>query len=346
MRQLSRSPTGSAGLIRTPPFSSVGLRARTVIDSGSDRLLLYGANRLADAYDVREPIGSGGFGEVRRGVDKRSGVVVAIKTMSKARANRVQQETLTRLRREVDHLKSVSGCKGVARFLDCFEDEDSVHLVTEICNGGDLDDHVKVYGPLDEKRLAVVASEVLQVLDCCHSSGIVFADVKPGNLCLTNSLAETEAWGNSELLNQKNTFIKAVDFGCSRRIGSRRLNALTGTPAFMAPEVFRRDSAYKADVWSLGMTLYWLYAARFPFWDNTEMVSLTEIWQVDYAVSKAPMRYDYGPWLHMTAEGLNFVSACLTRRESDRLTVFDALRHPWLAAATHYKQNCKINVDM
>ena len=74
-----------------------------------------------------------------------------------------------------------------------------------------------------------------------------------------------------------------------------------------------------------------LYCQRFPFFQNAEVVKAARLEEVADAVSNTPIKYDYGPWPNMTLEGVDFISRCLTRPEDERLSVTEALQHPWFA---------------
>lgn len=99
----------------------------------------------------------------------------------------------------------------------------------------------------------------------------------------------------------------------------------------MAPEIFARDYSVEADVWSTGVMLYQLFSRQFPFWEAGAACRATNLDDIADAVSTAEIKYDYGPWLAMSEEGLDFVQQCLVRDPSRRLTVAEALRHPWFA---------------
>jgi serine/threonine protein kinase len=114
------------------------------------------------------------------------------------------------------------------------------------------------------------------------------------------------------------------------RAGGRRLTKRTGTPVFMAPEIFARNYGGKADIWGVGVMLYWLFCKRFPFFPNAEVVKQARLEEVAHAVSCAPISYDSGPWVGMSPEGVDFVSRCLARSEDERLDTDEALSHPWL----------------
>ena len=61
------------------------------------------------------------------------------------------------------------------------------------------------------------------------------------------------------------------------------------------------------------------------------MVKAARLEEVADAVSNTPIKFDYGPWLQMSKEGVDFISRCLTRPEEDRPTVIEAMQHPWFA---------------
>lgn len=72
-----------------------------------------------------------------------------------------------------------------------------------------------------------------------------------------------------------------------------------------------------------------LFCRRFPFFDNTEVVKQARLEEVADAVNNVPITYDWGPFLGMSMEGLDFLASCLTRSEEERMSVEEALAHPW-----------------
>jgi len=250
--------------------------------------------------------------------------------MPKVRGKLTREKTLEKITRETDFLERLQKCRGVVQLENCFEDDNSVHLVTELCSGGDLQKLVEATGPMEEKSLAFVAFEVLKIVRACHDMGILHGDVKPANFCIKHSRRNPIV--SKEMSTTSVPWLKAIDFGCSQNLGTRRLSKRTGTPVFMSPEIFARDYGQPADVWSTGVMLYWMYTKRFPFFQDPEAVKASRLEDVAEAVSSAPIDYDYGPWMSMSPSGLDFIQRCLTRDQSGRMTVDEALRHPWLAA--------------
>lgn len=186
-----------------------------------------------------------------------------------------------------------------------------------------LQDH----GPLSERAVALIGYEVLKVVKACHDHGILHGDVKPANFVLKHRTRNPLYSADINLLFAP--WMRAIDFGCSQFLGSKRFTKRTGTPVYMAPEIFERNYYSEADMWSVGMMLYQLYARRFPYWPTYEACKNAKLEEVSTLVQEAPLTFDYGPWKHMSAEGLDFIQQCLERDCTARMTVNEAMDHSW-----------------
>lgn len=255
---------------------------------------------IQNKYEITDLIGRGSYGRVYKCHDKFNNTF-AMKVIPKHRTSESQEKTAKKIENEIRTLKKLQTCPNVVRYFETYEDSENVHIIMEHCNGKDLLNN----GTMNESSLIYVASQIVNVLEACHTNNIVHADVKPANFC----------WANTSL--------KAIDFGCCR---NERGNSIMGTPAYMSPEVLAKQFSYKSDVWSLGITLFWLYTMEFPYWDR----SILELQNSNLfeAISSNPLR------LHrlnlMSDIGRDFIGQCLQKKEEDRLSSFDAKRHPWL----------------
>jgi calcium-dependent protein kinase len=152
---------------------------------------------------ILEILGSGSFGTVRKCKDRKTGELAAVKTIAKARV-----EDIMTLQREIELLKAVNH-PHIIQLYDVYEDEINIHLVTELCTGGELYDRVieKSQGPegyFAEDEAAVLVCDILDAIRYIHDEvNIVHRDLKPENFLLLNERDDAP--------------VKIIDFGLSRR---------------------------------------------------------------------------------------------------------------------------------
>ena len=140
----------------------------------------------------------------------------------------------------------------------------------EFCSGGSLADLVTRQGALDEEVVQWYTVQMLQGLAYLHSRGVLHRDLKPNNVLLASS-------------SDGETILKLADFGCSKTLEGTSATATNavGTIAYCAPEVLRPVDGvsrtrygYKADIWSLGMTVLELLTGVRPFSDSSNVFAI------------------------------------------------------------------------
>jgi calcium-dependent protein kinase len=217
---------------------------------------------LSAAWTLGPVLGAGSCGVVRRATAADgSGRVGAVKTIAKVpRRGAATPRHLLKLRSEVDVMRQLGPSLDAVALLDAYEDDASVHLVMECCDGGGVLDRARA-GRLSERGVARVARAVLRFLAQAHAKRIVFRDVKPDNFLF---LSDDDA-----------APVRATDFGLAARLpapgpdgGEPVLTSRTGTPVYMSPECVRQHYGTKADVWSAGVLIYQLLTGRLPFWES------------------------------------------------------------------------------
>ena len=207
--------------------------------------------RPLGAYDLIALIAEGGMGTVYRAAIRATGQVVAIKLMrERAMGHPV---LLRRFEQEFRAASSISH-PNIVRALDFGEHEGLPYLVMESVEGETLSRKIQRQGPLPEIDAVRWVAQVAQGLHRAHKTGIVHRDVKPDNI----------------LVNFEG-MARLTDMGLVKDLGGdlnlTRTGRGLGTPHFMAPEQFRnaRDADARADIYSLGATLYALLAGEPPF---------------------------------------------------------------------------------
>ncbi|CAO2171132.1 unnamed protein product [Urochloa humidicola] len=183
-------------------------------------------------------------------------------------------------------------------------------LFLEFAPGGSLADAL-AGGPLGERAVRGYAADVARGLAYLHGLSLVHGDVKPANVVLG-------ADGRAKL----------ADFGCARTASSASARALplSGTPAFMAPEVARgEEQGPAADVWALGCTVLELATGRAP-WSGVGDL-LAALHRIGFTDATPEVR----SW--MSAEAKDFLARCFVRDPRRRCSAAELLGHPFLASA-------------
>ena len=204
---------------------------------------------IADRYDLVREIGRGGMGAVWLGRDTVLGREVALKRIGLLPG--AASPDLQRAAREARLAARLNHPHVVAVF-DLLEDAEDNWLVMEYVEGITLSALVSRDGALTPDAAAPLVRQAADALAAAHDVGIVHRDVKPSNMLVTPS-------GQ----------VKLTDFGIARAEADAsltRTGLVTGSPAYLAPEVASGATATEAsDVWSWGATLYHLLAGRPPY---------------------------------------------------------------------------------
>ena len=119
--------------------------------------------------------------------------------------------------------------------------------------------------------------------------------------------------------------IKMIDFGLSKDYsqGGQTMHTLSGSPYYMAPEVFLQNYNAKIDIWSMGVVLYIMLSGKVPFPGRTEP-------EIIYNVIKGEFHFDYPAFKDISDECKNFIKKCLVREYQQRYSAVDALADPWI----------------
>nr|XP_021484860.1 putative sperm motility kinase W [Meriones unguiculatus] len=203
---------------------------------------------LKSQYQVLLPIGQGAFGCVRLGYHRLTGTLVAIKTVENNKKNLRWIFTEKAILEKLEH-------PYIIRLYQFIISEKEVHYVTEFAPGGNLFRIVKDNGRMQEGEAKKVLGQILAAIKYCHNLDVVHRDLKPQNILLDGE-------GN----------VKVIDFGLVAQTRSgTKLTRCCGTKAFNAPELVQRQpyDGKKADIWSLGVLLYYITSDYLPFKEQT-----------------------------------------------------------------------------
>ena len=254
-------------------------------------------------YKYGRLLGKGAFGKVNLALHIASGKLVAIKSFNKKKL--LSEHSKQKIKTEIDVLKKLKNSNFFTKIYDTFQTETHILIVMEfIC--ADLLGFIRKREKLSEKISKIIFIQIIQGLKYMHKFNIVHRDIKLDNL----------------LLDLSNT-IKICDFGVSKVLKSpdEIMYDQCGTPAYIAPEVFG-NSGYKGfscDIWSLGVTLYYMLKGEQPFKGK----NLEEL-------KKNIFGQKYNKIEFISEEAGDLLDKMLKKNPEERITLDEIFNHKWI----------------
>lgn len=287
---------------------------------------------------MKESLGKGKYGLVKRAEHKKSGREVAVKIVKKKELSLKDMEML---KREIEVLK-VCQHPNIIRFYDVFENSDFIYIVMEYLQGGDFFNYLESKNfKISEDRARAIAHQISTAIFYLHSFGIAHRDLKPENILMVDK--------------SNNSQVKLVDFGLSKTFGpGETSNEPFGTLCYVAPEILlQKPYDRSVDCWSLGIIIYLMLSRHLPFDSNDEK-------EIGRKTIYKQIDFKHNVWDNVSADAKDLVfskysnldflipnqiifplSYCLftnvlfyiiellMKNQEDRLTIKDTLDHPW-----------------
>ena len=214
-------------------------------------------------YEILEELGRGGFGIVYRARDSVLGRYIALKvlhsqlTVDPGFIGRFEQEA--RLAAQLEHPNLVP-------VHDLGQEDGRFFIAMGLMTEGSLKDKLKAEGALSEQEILDTFRQIIRGLKFIHENGVMHRDLKPGNI----------------LFDQHGT-VRISDLGFAKAILSDTSTSLSmsggliGTPAYMAPEIWRgKPATPQSDIYSLGCIIYEMLTGQTLFEGETPAESMTK----------------------------------------------------------------------
>ncbi|KAH6802824.1 calmodulin-domain protein kinase cdpk isoform 2 [Perilla frutescens var. frutescens] len=279
---------------------SIGLQVDSVLKTKT--------GHLKERFNLGDKLGHGQFGTTFLCIERKTGEKYACKSIAKRKL--LHKEDLEDVRREIEIMHHLSGHHNVVSIEGAYEDAVAVHVVMELCGGGELFDRIAKRGHYSEKKAAELTRTIVGVLESCHSLGVMHRDLKPENFLFVNGAEDSP--------------MKIIDFGLSVFFKPGEIfSDVVGSPYYVAPEVLCKHYGPEADVWSAGVIIYILLCGVPPFWGESEQEIFKEVLygEIDFSSH---------PWPNISESAKDLVKRMLVRDPRRRITAHQVLCHPWV----------------
>ncbi|XP_069475188.1 STE20-like serine/threonine-protein kinase isoform X2 [Ambystoma mexicanum] len=265
-----------------------------------------------DLWAVDAELGDGAFGKVYKVENKANGVLAAAKVIEAPKEEQLEDHMV-----EIDILAECQHAN-IVKLLEALYWEHKLWILIEFCPGGALDAVMfELERGLSELQIRVVCHQILKALDYLHEHYIIHRDLKAANILLSME-------GD----------VRLADFGVSAKNTRplQRRDSFIGTPYWMAPEVIQCETSkdspydYKADVWSLGITLIEMAEREPPHHQLNPTRALLRISKSDPPKLCAPRQW--------SEEFSDILRKCLTKMPICRWSASQLLNHPFVVKAS------------
>ena len=275
-------------------ISVAGLSITSIIREESEEM-----EESLQAYTLSATLlGQGAYGKIMGGVHKATGKKVALKVIARDTGTKC-------INREVDNLKCLSH-KNICELYEIIETAENTVLVLEYCQGQNLSELIMTSEiPLADDLVQSITSQLLQALQYMHEQHVAHRDIKPSNM----------------MINSEENVVKIIDLGlaadaqdlCTDRCGTAR---------YVAPEILQKQpyDATKADIWSLGVSIYHMLTKQFPFEGKNKGELYSNICNSAFDIPE-----------HISEQCTDALQKMLEKDPCKRWSAHSLLGHPWLA---------------
>ncbi|NWR74533.1 STK10 kinase, partial [Centropus unirufus] len=265
-----------------------------------------------EVWEVVGELGDGAFGKVYKAKNKETGALAAAKVIETKSEDELEDYMV-----EIEILATCDH-RHIVKLLGAFYWDGKLWIMIEFCPGGAVDAiMLELDRGLTEPQIQVICRQMLEALHYLHSKKIIHRDLKAGNVLLTQD-------GD----------IKLADFGVSAKNMKtlQKRDSFIGTPYWMAPEVVMCETMkdtpydYKADIWSLGITLIEMAQIEPPHHELNPMRVLLKIAKSDPPTLSCPSKW--------SLEFRDFLKKALDKNPETRPSAAQLLEHPFVSKVT------------
>ena len=228
--------------------------------------------REIGSYELMEPLGEGGMGEVWRAKHRllaRPAAIKLIRTQVLGSSQRTRDAMVRRFEREAQETAMLRSPHTIDVYDFGVNEEGDFYYVMELLEGISLERFVQVFGPMESPRAVYLLRQICHSLGEAHARGLIHRDIKPANIFMCR-------------LGLDDDFVKVLDFGLVKHVDraaaarcSRWTARQRARPAYMAPEIALGHQGIdgRADIYSLGCLAYFLLTGQPVFVADTPVAT-------------------------------------------------------------------------
>ena len=210
-----------------------------------------------DDYVITSEVGRGKFGVVKIARAKKNDKKYAVKIINKFDKSTTEEDyKIFQWEKSIFLFLKQNPHPNIVKAIDLYENEEYIYFISELIQGGDLKTFVK-NGKMDSQNLVSFSFQIINGIFFLHNNGIMHRDIKHTNVLVSRA-------------KNGDNIIKIIDFGLSRVIGKNEMdNSPYGSLSFKAPEIIKGENYnFKVDVWSAGITIFFITFHDVPFNDK------------------------------------------------------------------------------
>ncbi|KAK1355053.1 hypothetical protein POM88_048309 [Heracleum sosnowskyi] len=268
-----------------------------------------------DKYEVLKNIGAGSYGLTMLMRNKITKELVAVKFIQRDKINEnVEREIINH--RSLEH-------PNIVRFMEVLLTPADIVIVMEYAAGGELYDRIITAKRLGEDESRYFFQQLISGVSYCHYMRICHRDLKLANILLDGSSMP---------------ILKICDSGFSKSsLFPSAPNSAVGTLAYIPPELIHPHNEYDgklADVWSCGVTLYFMLVGKYPFSDQEDPANWSQIMQRILGV-----QYKIPDSVDISEDCRHLLSRIFVAPASRRITIEEIKNHPWFLKNLPWKES-------
>ena len=257
-------------------------------------------------YTLIEKIGEGEFSEVWTALHEKTQKTVAVKIVSKEKIKNPKE--FTRFNREIAITKQ-NEHPLIVQLFQVLEDDNNKYLIMEYCSGKSFVQYIEEEGKLEESEARLYFIQFVSIIEYLHKEkNVVHRDFSTENVMF-----------------DRNKNIRLINFGLSNTFTSEKpdLKTTCGNPSYLPPEmIVEQKYSIAADIWALGVFLYYMTIGKLPFDDIKKAISIEPV----FPKSLSP-------------ELTNLLKRLLTKNPDQRITIDEIKSDPWFSRRIYYFLN-------